>query len=237
MSWKLFWNQYRKIEPQTEEDLLVQVGRTINSVPISSVNSEIIFHRLKENLALFPEMALLDLCCGNGIYTYKLAALVRHAVGVDFSEHLIKAARAKKNRNNLRYIVGDATDTFSNYLEPEELPDRILMNAALAYFDTRQLQQILQNAFKNDLKQDIRFLATDVPYFPLMDNFYNTPERRQRYQENQKKLFNDNDGLGRWWTQEEIEFCAMTQNVEFQILSQPQELSNYRVDILFKRRG
>jgi len=58
-----------------------------------------------------PNEQVLDVGCGTGTTTGKLAAAVGsqgHVLGVDISEHLIEAARAQ-NFANATFAVGDAT--------------------------------------------------------------------------------------------------------------------------------
>lgn len=71
-----------------------------------------------------PGMQILDMGCGPGIYTEKIAAKGHHVTGVDFSENSIDYARktASLNKSNVEYIC-------QNYLELDFLEkfDLILM--------------------------------------------------------------------------------------------------------------
>jgi len=54
-------------------------------------------------------MHILDLGCGPGIYTEKLAAKGHHVTGIDFSENSIAYAKENTNRNklNIEYVCQD----------------------------------------------------------------------------------------------------------------------------------
>ena len=232
MKWEEFWNQYRKSEPQNAEDLLIQVGRTINKSPISAEAVQLTLDRIIDILNLKSDSVLVDFCCGNGIFTYELSYKVRFVYGVDFSQHLISSAIKYKTKPNIVYHAFDAVTPFKYYVDKDNIPNLFLMNAALAYFSPAKLSQILFNIKDMCRHADCEFLITDIPDISLLHNFYNTPDRIKRYFENQKMEFNDNDGLGRWWSREEINVCADNMGFSYQAIHQPELLSNYRMDAL-----
>ena len=49
----------------------------------------------------------LDVGCGDGVLTPKLAALAMHATGIDISSAMFELARAQNGRDNIEYIAGD----------------------------------------------------------------------------------------------------------------------------------
>src|SRR5439155_943857 len=53
-----------------------------------------------------PGMRVLDLACGQGVLSHRLASLGAQAVGVDASARLIEAAR----RGGGEFVVGDARE-------------------------------------------------------------------------------------------------------------------------------
>ncbi|MCX6970126.1 MAG: hypothetical protein NTV93_08230 [Verrucomicrobia bacterium] len=86
--------------------------------------------------------------------------------------------------------------------------------------------------------QEPGFLAlfTDVPNKDWMLRFYNTHERFARYCENQKSPMNNNDGLARWWSPQEVREFAEGLGLTISIHSQPDELANCRMDLLIARK-
>src|SRR5512143_547079 len=53
---------------------------------------------------------LLDIACGNGIYSRRLAALGAQVVAFDFAEKLVARAKARPGAESINYRVLDATD-------------------------------------------------------------------------------------------------------------------------------
>ncbi|PLX26224.1 hypothetical protein C0580_00320 [Candidatus Parcubacteria bacterium] len=53
---------------------------------------------------------VLDLGCGNGFLTYDVAKKAKQVVGIDIKDYNIKGAQKRFSRENLKYIVGDATE-------------------------------------------------------------------------------------------------------------------------------
>lgn len=232
IDWKKFWDGYRNDVPVSEDDMLFQVGRTINKKPIPRSSYHLTIRRISELLSLESDDHVLELCCGNGLMTFDLADRVSKVTAVDFADHLIEAARKLKPRSNIQYFCADAREAVSVCLKESDRPTKVLMNAALAYFDSSDLTAILGGLLRHNRGQAFRALFTDVPNEDWMLRFYNTPERLARYTENQKRPLNDNDGLGQWWNPRELEKIASTFNFEISILPQPEALSDYRMDVL-----
>ncbi len=62
-------------------------------------------------LAVQPDQRILDVACGNGLTSRRLAALGAQVTAFDFSEKMIKIARAKPNpQSRISYHVIDGTD-------------------------------------------------------------------------------------------------------------------------------
>lgn len=56
------------------------------------------------------EDKILDLGCGNGFLTYDVAKKAKQVVGIDIKDYNVKGAQKRFARENLKYIVGDATE-------------------------------------------------------------------------------------------------------------------------------
>lgn len=63
--------------------------------------------RIKESLN--REMNVLELACGTGLLSEKLAGRVKLLEATDFSEAMIRQAKAKKSSSRLHFSVQDAT--------------------------------------------------------------------------------------------------------------------------------
>ena len=105
-NWKKIWNDYpRRFD---EKDFARQVGLSVDGQPYNSRQVEENTRRIASAIDIQPDDAVLDICCGNGLFTEKLAPLCARIVGVDFSEPLIDIARRYHQPANVEYLVSDA---------------------------------------------------------------------------------------------------------------------------------
>lgn len=56
-----------------------------------------------------PQDAVLDIGCGNGFLTYDVAEKARSVTAIDLNEDNIEFAKRNFNRDNIKYICGDAS--------------------------------------------------------------------------------------------------------------------------------
>jgi ubiquinone/menaquinone biosynthesis C-methylase UbiE len=84
-------------------------------------------HKTKYKLAL-------DLGCGNGWFTHKLAQVSAKVIGVDMNMHELKQANRVFGTENVNFCYADV---FSSKL-PENQFDLITVNAAIQYFPNTQ---------------------------------------------------------------------------------------------------
>ncbi len=238
--WQSFWGNYRNADARTEDDLFVQVGKTIARQPIPRDMFASMVERIVDRLELGSDDRLLDMCCGNGLISFELAQIVGRVTGVDFAEHMIRAAKEFKALPNIDYRVGDVAAPIAEMIggtsgTAGDMPDKYLMNDALAYFDPQTLGTIVDNVCAARVGQPFRFLLTGIPNGALKWNFYDTPERKHRHSENLRTGDDTNDGLGRWWEPAEIEAVCAQRGLQVRIENQPDAISNYRMDALIWR--
>ena len=240
-NWQSFWDSYRNADAQSEDDLFIQVGKTIAKQPIPRDMFASMVERIVERLQLGNEDHLLDMCCGNGLITFELAQVAERVSAVDFADHLIKAANAFKVLPNIEYRVGDVTLPIADIVAHGgqvaggDMPNKYLMNDALAYFDPQALATILDNVCAAGDGGALRFLLTGIPNRALKWNFYDTPERKLRHSELLRVGDETNDGLGRWWEAAEIEAACAERYLQVEIQNQPVSISDYRMDALIWR--
>jgi SAM-dependent methyltransferase len=63
------------------------------------------------DLGIEPSMDVIDLCCGDGLFTAPLARMVQHVVALDIDPDMLEAARekvAEANVHNCDFVEGDA---------------------------------------------------------------------------------------------------------------------------------
>ena len=82
-------------------------------------------------LALCPGERVLDIACGNGLTSRRLAQSGAHVVAFDFSNEMIAIARSRAASENIEYLVLDATDQRAIEALGERSFDAALCNMAL----------------------------------------------------------------------------------------------------------
>jgi 2-polyprenyl-3-methyl-5-hydroxy-6-metoxy-1,4-benzoquinol methylase len=69
------------------------------------------YHRLIPRLTPPPYRRVLDVGCGEGLLTRRLAPLAEHVTGIDLSAPMVERARALADADNLTYRSGDLLTT------------------------------------------------------------------------------------------------------------------------------
>jgi demethylmenaquinone methyltransferase/2-methoxy-6-polyprenyl-1,4-benzoquinol methylase len=128
---------------------------TVSALAALSVGGNARFRRLfLRDLAIAPEMTVLDMCCGSGQATEILVQYSQHVTGLDASPFAI--ARARQNVPQAEYAVAFAeTMPF-----PDNQFDLVVTSTALHEMQPEQLRQILQEV-QRVLKPGGCFCAID----------------------------------------------------------------------------
>ena len=87
-----------------------------------------------------PTTKTLDLCCGDGFYSYYFYSLRSlKVVAIDYDPEAIEfAKRNYSSAHNIDYIVGDIRTDI-----PEEIFDNVIWDAAIHFFTEEELQTIM----------------------------------------------------------------------------------------------
>jgi SAM-dependent methyltransferase len=114
-----------------------------------------------------PDQHILDIACGNGLTSRRLAALGAQVTAFDFSANLIEKAKARQNpESRISYHVIDATDDGTLLSLGERKFDSALSNMAL--FDMPEIEPLFK-ALSKLLK------SNGVFAFSLMHPAFNNP--------------------------------------------------------------
>lgn len=97
-----------------------------------------------------PGQKILDIACGNGLFSRRLAALDADVVAIDFSAELIERARTRKS-DRIAYQVMDVTNESTLLTLGEHAFDSAL--CAMALFDISDIRPIYR-ALSRLLKPD-----------------------------------------------------------------------------------
>jgi 2-polyprenyl-3-methyl-5-hydroxy-6-metoxy-1,4-benzoquinol methylase len=95
-------------------------------------------------LELRPGERVLDIACGNGLSSRRLAAMGAHVVAFDFSEEMIAYARERTTQyaERIEYLVLDATDEAALLALGEGRFDAAICNMAL--FDMAEIKPLMR---------------------------------------------------------------------------------------------
>jgi 2-polyprenyl-3-methyl-5-hydroxy-6-metoxy-1,4-benzoquinol methylase len=120
-------------------------------------------------LALQPGQQVLDIACGNGLTSRRLAALGARVVAFDFAANMIRHARRRtvRHADAITYHVLDATDEAALLALGEGRFDAALCNMAL--FDMAEIRPLLSAL--------TRLLRPSAPFvFSVLHPCFNGPD-------------------------------------------------------------
>ncbi|MEI8207448.1 MAG: bifunctional GNAT family N-acetyltransferase/class I SAM-dependent methyltransferase [Kiritimatiellales bacterium] len=229
--WKTYWNSIDTQQGKKNDwaSLLQQVERTINKKPINDAQFKIVYERIVMALSLEKNDVVLDLCCGNGAVTEKIANYVDSITGVDFSQPLLDVANTLKS-NNVNYICGSVLDDSLVKLIKNRKFKKVYMNTGLQHFAENDFSKLLDNFLMLSAPKAI-FFITDIPEKKNLRVFYNTEERLKEYYE---RTANGTEAIGTWWDREFLVETAMKKGLILEALDQSadSQMSHYRFDAM-----
>ena len=222
--WKTYWD--RHVEQVSSDDPFRQVERTLNKQPLNETLFLKMAAYIIEKLELQHDHQVLDLCCGNGLFSVAIAQRCQSVVGVDFSEKLIEDLR-KRAPKNVTAMVCDALEV---QFQPASF-HRVLFAAALQHFSQAQVIRLLKELARW-LKPSGILLITDILDAQRMWRFYDSPEREGVYFQN---TMTETPILGTWFDRLWLEKLARHAGFsQAQAVDQPGEYwyAHYRFDLL-----
>lgn len=220
--WKSYYAAWVHAHP---DDLCKQVGKTVNGQSLDIELLQVMADNVAKLLKLGADDAVLDLCCGNGLITQRVAPYVRSVLGVDYSDALIAVANAGNTANNIRYMVGDATQ-----LESQRLYDmgKCYMHEALAHFTPETLRVVLASLRSCGVTHVLFVGITD---HERIWEYYDTDAKRAYYWQCEQA---QRPHMGRWWYKAELQELASEQGYRAQFFNEPPQLPTayYRFNCL-----
>jgi 2-polyprenyl-3-methyl-5-hydroxy-6-metoxy-1,4-benzoquinol methylase len=193
MDWKAYYDA--RVSDFDRQDHLGQVGHTVDGAPIPKDHFYALLKQIADSLCLSRTDRLLDLCCGNGVFTRPLAERVTSTCGVDISEAMIAVARTDYAAPNLNYRVMDARAVTLLATSPEASFTRVLLYGAWQHFTRETGAEVLRALLQVTTPEAKVFLGF-VPDLALKSNFFNTPERRAAHA---AYVAEGTDMFGTWW--------------------------------------
>ena len=232
--WSSFWDNYPR--RAGSDDLLRQVGKTVNGVPITEQQLHLLVDSICTSLQLSRDDQLLDLCCGNGLLTRTLAQHCRTATGIDFSAPLIEAAQQQCAASNVQYFRLDVRNLEQLAALKGQTFTKVLCYEALAFLDPAELNRLLIHVLGLTTKAPTILLGSVLDRDRIW-NFFNTTRRKWLYFFH-IKIRRQEVGLGRWWRRQEIVDIANESGFSCDVLDQPMQLhtAHYRFDAVLSKK-
>lgn len=230
MNWEYFWNKQA-----TQKSELQQVGRNGTDEERMRLLMEEQAAFAAQQLNLLPNQRLLDVCCGNGLFSACLKPYCAHITGLDLSPELIALAQ-KKGIAGIQFSVADALklQQWPEYAASKETFDNATLCFSFQYFETvLQGLRVIENILPL-IKPGGHLLLTDVPdrsrFFRHYHNF-------SRLLGLIVQMAKGKNVMGKFWSEEEFGFICKQLGVKGQVLAQPKHFAyaHYRMDYLITK--
>jgi SAM-dependent methyltransferase len=213
------------------DDFLRQACRTVQGVPVSDDQLQMIKDAIDAGLRLKRDDVLLELACGNGALSYHLFDACKEYVGVDISEYLISIAR--KNFEilpNYRYVAQGAAEFLRRAANPGRF-SKVLCYAGFQFLAATEAVEVLHALHRNFDNVQTVFIG-NVPDKAHAGQFYRTR------QPSVEELSDCSTAIGVWRARDEFAQLAASAGWEVTFSTMPAAFyaSHYRYDALLSRR-
>ena len=225
--WKQHWNSIsQNIDEQS------QVGRTVRRKPISSEVFEKTVQWVKQKMQINKESVILELCCGNGVWTTHFSRLVKHVIAVDFSEPLLNVLKMELAIQKITNVTVKLEDVSVINDNDYKYFTHIFWYFAIQHFSEKEIIFLFEMAYNilKNTKGGIFYIG-DIPDKEKLWNFAHTKEYVKMYFDSLK---NDSPAIGTWFMKKDLmklgEYTGFTKH---EIIEQPnwQINSKYRFDM------
>jgi len=225
--WKNFWRNHARAT--LHAPVQCQVLRTVDKQPLSDQIFAQILTQIEAVLELTSEDVLLDLCCGNGAITARLASRCNRVVGIDCSQDLLDQIDTTVHRN----VVLRAEDVAEADL-PESSFSKVLLYAGIQYFAEEQIVRLLCRVARCLRPGGLLYLG-DVPDVSRIWAFFNSPARETAYFDS---LRDDQSIIGTWLDADWLSKLGRYAGFDaVQLLPQPAYFpyAHYRFDMIMRK--
>jgi len=235
--WRSHWIDVRPLESPAVADALKQVGKTRLGMPVGSDQLDLIIAAIRTALECRASDRIVDLGCGNGLITARVAQSVASVLGLDVSPTLVDDARRFHAGDATRFEVGDFSDPdlLSDQAREFATADTVKLYAyeVLQHLTPDELELFLQ-ATTARFDGAIKLFCGSIPDRARIRAFYDTPERWELYERN---VAAGREQIGTWWSADELRDVAERAGFTCERREQDAELytAHYRFDALLTR--
>jgi 2-polyprenyl-3-methyl-5-hydroxy-6-metoxy-1,4-benzoquinol methylase len=212
-----------------DRDFLAQVSHTVDGKPLAPDIADLITSEIYDALKPTATDRILDLCCGNGFFSHRLAKKVATLTGVELSHELVRIAKTYHAADNISYVQGDANN-LAALAELQGLRfSKVVMNTGLQHFNPRSFETFVKGVLK--AAPDASVLVFHyVPEAGKQNRLFDTPTKRLRW------LYlraTGRDFIGYWWKHRDFENVAkhLGLNCAFLPINPRVPYSTYRLTV------
>ena len=213
MNWREFWDQRANLELSPYE----QVARTGGKARIDDFLLQQIADWIADHLQLSQDEHLLDVCCGNGMLTSRLALRCKQVTGVDLSPAQIQLASTYHSDFNISYQVGDATTL--SVLASHQF-DKINLYFSFQYLDTYAKGKAAIQAMLHTLKPGGKIFIGDVPDYQYLERYFPSFSARLKYK---LRFLKGGHEMGKFWKASEIRRIVEAEGAKLHYIPQPDQ--------------
>ncbi|KEF31680.1 hypothetical protein D777_02029 [Marinobacter nitratireducens] len=213
------------------DDLLWQVGKTVNGNVVGEDQIELIIERICTALNLRADDRVLDVGAGNGLLTSIVAGRCARVTGVERNQALYERALRANTCGNASYVCQSLSALDCSSLDF----NKAFLYEVVQHLDFSETASFIESVFKQLPDSGAVFLG-GIPSELQKWSFYGTDERRKQYF---RGLAKGTDVMGTWYHPEFFGCLAEDLQLECQVLVQDSRLytSSYRFDCLLKKRA
>lgn len=164
---------FYKEHPKTcdPNDFWGQVKRTVNGIPVSQDQIDMIVDAVVTGLDLNQNDFLLDLCCGNGALSSLFFKHCSGGIGVDFSEYLITISNKYfADPPSQTFILQDAIAFCENPVSPHQFT-KLVCYGSFSYIEQDRAEKLLCMLRKNFPNLQRIFIG-NIPDKDFLPEFY-----------------------------------------------------------------
>lgn len=224
--WVRFWSEYQTDVANKDEQS--QVLRTRNKEPINQDKWSVTISTVSQQMEFRSDDNLLDLCCGNGLFSAAFSGQVADIEAVDISGALTEKLAARC-LPNVTVTTRDMRDV--NF--PPERFSKVLWYAGVQYIDESDIVAMVRR-IRSWMRPNGTLMIGDIPDRAKLWNYFNDETRRTAYFDG---LEQRRPIIGSWldgdWMKK---LCLNSGFVAAEVTEQHEELiyADFRYDILAK---
>jgi len=217
----------------TSNSLQWQVGKTVDGIDVPADQIEIILNSILHNLTIEKGESVLDIGCGNGLLTKKVANenSSSHIVGLELTPELYDVAIQHSMEKHVEYLNENVFDYLCS--APKTPFTKIYLYEVVQHFSHREVDRLFE-LLAGACGNNTRILIGGIPDLSRIWNFYSNEERIDYYYSG---LISEENSVGTWFHPNFFEFLATRHGFQYVTLEQEKTLytSHYRYDGLFLR--